>query len=69
MTLLLIIFNWQGFPFDVVPSTFEENLVQFEEAWQFAEANAAGKAQEVATRLKVDISLYQSKDKELNSVW
>ena len=40
----------------MVPSTFEENLVQFEEAWQYAEANAAGKAQEVAQRLKVAIN-------------
>ena len=45
----------QGFPFHVVSSEFEENLdkSQFEKAWQYAESNAAGKAKEVAERLKV----------------
>jgi predicted house-cleaning NTP pyrophosphatase (Maf/HAM1 superfamily) len=45
----------QGFPFEVVPSKFEENLVEYDSAWQCAEANAIGKAQEVAQRLKVGI--------------
>ena len=43
----------QGFPFDVVPSTFDETLAGYTVAWQCAEANAVGKAEEVADRLKV----------------
>ena len=45
----------QGFPVEVVPSQFAEELdkAAFPEPWQYAEQTAAGKAREVATRLKV----------------
>ena len=45
----------QGFPFEAVPSKFEESLAEFKVAWECAEANAVGKAQEVADRLKVRV--------------
>lgn len=37
----------------MVPSKFEESLVDFSTACECAEANAIGKAQEVAEQLKV----------------
>lgn len=43
-----------GFVFDVVPSTFEENLSKsaFSEPWQYAVETSRGKALEVAERLQ-----------------
>ena len=40
---------------EVVPSHFAEELdkTSFPESWQYAEQTAAGKAREVAARLKV----------------
>ena len=45
----------QGFPIDIVPSTFEENLDKssYSAPWQYAVETARGKANEVAERLKV----------------
>ena len=45
----------QGFPFEVIPSTFEENLdkTAFSHPWQYAVENAKLKAKEVACRIKV----------------
>ena len=54
-SLAITAISMQAFPFEVVPSRFEENLdkTQYKEAWQYAESTAAGKAEEVAKRLKV----------------
>lgn len=45
----------QGFPFEVLPSTFEENLDKssFSVPWEYAVETSRGKAREVANRLKV----------------
>ena len=37
----------------MLPSRFEENLVQYDTPGQYVEANAMGKAEEVAKRMKV----------------
>ncbi len=41
----------------MVPSNFEENKVAFERPWEYAEANAIGKAEEVAKRMLVALLL------------
>ena len=45
----------QGFPFEVLPSTFEENLDKssFSEPWEYAVETSRRKAREVADRVKV----------------
>ena len=56
------LFSAQGFVFDVVPSTFEENLSKsaFSEPWQYAVETSRGKALEVAERLQVCVGSYSS---------
>lgn len=45
----------QGFPFEVVPSAFEENLdkAAFSQPWQYAVETSRRKALEVASHLRV----------------
>ena len=56
------LFSAQGFVFDVVPSTFEENLSKsaFSEPWQYAVETSRGKVLEVAERLQVCVGSYSS---------